>query len=43
MNSVGLHGGQFGGNQGEMEIHDLVYADELTEDEEGDDSVVMVA
>ncbi|KAL1826458.1 hypothetical protein ACET3Z_004870 [Daucus carota] len=41
MNSVGLHGGQLGGIQGELEIHDLIYEDELSEDEEGDDSVVF--
>ncbi|KAL1831304.1 hypothetical protein ACET3Z_000955 [Daucus carota] len=41
MNSVGLHGGQLGGIQGELEIHDLIYEDELSEDEAGDDSVLL--
>ncbi|KAL1822097.1 hypothetical protein ACET3Z_008875 [Daucus carota] len=43
MNSAGLHGLQAGEVQGEMEIHDLIYEDELDEEEDGDDSVVMAA
>ncbi|KAL1813903.1 hypothetical protein ACET3Z_023968 [Daucus carota] len=34
MNSAGLHGMQVGVAQGEMEIHDLIYEDELSEEEE---------
>lgn len=42
MNSAGFHGMQVGVAQSEMEIHDLIYEDELAEEEEGDDPVVMM-
>lgn len=41
MNVAGINGVQHSEIPGEMEIHDLIYEDELAK--EGDDLVVMVA
>lgn len=42
MNAVGINGAQPGVAPGVMEIHDLIYEDELADEDEDDDPVVMV-